>query len=122
MFNIEIYQQNNKGSKTFSATATNVNCETSEQIATEIANFCKAHFELTTKLTKLGIKGQSKSRLKLSQPASFEITCIEDSTKVSFNVANFGEFVGNNLKNKKVNTAIELMVDFTQTFAHLWSA
>lgn len=120
MFNIEIYQQNNKKNKTFSATATNVNAETSEQIAIEIANFCKAHFELTTKLTKLGVKGQSKSRLKLSQPASFKITCVEDNTEVSFELGNFGKFVETNLNNKKVNKAIELMVDFTQTFAHLW--
>lgn len=120
MFNIEIYQTNSKGNKTFSAKATNVNAETSEQIASEITTFCKAHFDTTTKLIKLGVKGQSKSRLKLSQPASFKITCVEDSTEVSFELGNFGKFVETNLKNKKVNTAIELMVDFTQTFAHLW--
>ena len=120
MFNIEIYQTNNKGNKTFSATATNVNCETSEQIAHEIAGFCRAHFDVTKKLINLGVKGQSKSRLKLSQPASFKITCSEDETSVSFEFANFGKFVETNLKNKKVNKAVELMVEFTQTFAHLW--
>lgn len=120
MFNIEIYQTNNKGNRTFTAKATNVNAETSEQIASEIADFCKAHFDTTTKLIKLGVKGQSKSRLKLSQPASFKITCVEDNTEVSFDLANFGKFVESNLKNKKVNQAVELMVDFTQSFAHIW--
>ena len=122
MFKIEIYQTNNEGHKTFNAKAKNVNCETSEQIAVEIATFCKAHFNLTTKLKKVGAKGQSKSSLKLSHAANFEITCIEDDTQVSFEIANFGKFVEENLNNKNVDKAIGLLVEFTQTFAHLWTA
>jgi len=73
-------------------------------------------------LSKLGVKGLSRARVKLSQSANFEIICVDDETSASFEVANFGKFVADNLNNKKVQTAIELLVEHTQNFADRWTA
>jgi hypothetical protein len=119
MFKIEIYQTNTKGQITFSANG-QFNADSSKDIAFEIADFTRETVKTVNKLQKLGVKGLSKARLKMSQPASFKITCVEDETSASFEIYEFGKFVADNLKNKKVETAVEILVDHTQTFADRW--
>jgi len=121
LFQVKITQVNSKGAQTFSAKG-QFNADSGLDIAVEIADFAKSTINTVNKLSKLGVKGLSRARVKLSQSANFEIICVDDETSASFEVANFGKFVADNLNNKKVQTAIELLVEHTQNFADRWTA
>lgn len=121
LFQVHISQVNSKGAQTFSAKG-QFNADSEIDIAVEIADFTKSTVNTINKLSRLGVKGLSRARVKLSQSASFEIICVEDDTRVSFEVANFGKYVSDNLHNKKVQTAIGLLVEHTQNFADRWTA
>ena len=120
-FKIELTQVNKSNELTFQAIANNIVVRSEENLALEMADFCVSSFTLNQKLTKLGVKGLSKNRIKASQPLSVKLTCIAEQTEVSFQIASFGLFLKENLKGKKVQAAFSLLIEHTEKFSHLWS-
>ena len=92
-FKIELKQVNKNNDTTWSAIASGLKVENEVNLASKIADFCKESFNVSNKLQKLGVKGMSKSRVKISQPVTCKLTCIDDDTEVSFELGNFGGLV-----------------------------
>ena len=76
--------------------------------------------ELTQVNKKLGVKGLSKSRVKISQPVTCKLTCTSEDVDVSFSLGNFGGLV-RDLTQNKLGKVFEIQIEFTGKFAHIWS-
>lgn len=119
-FKIELVQVNKQGEKTFEATAKGLKVNDEANLAVEIADFCCDAFDTSNNLQKLGVKGMSKTRVKISQPLTCKLTCIDDDTEVSFELGNFGALV-RDLTKKKLEKVFDIQIGFTQKFAHIWA-
>lgn len=119
-FKIELSQNNSKDVKTFEAVANGIRVRTESNLSSEIADFTKSTIELHEKLSKLGVKGLSKQRIKSSQPLTCKITSIVDDTSISFELNQFGKFAKESSK-KDLKEVISLIIEHNSKFAHLWA-
>ena len=119
-FKIELSQTNAKEVKTFEAVANGINVANESNLSSEIADFTKSTIELHEKLSKLGVKGLSKQRIKASQPLTCKITSIVDNTSISFELNQFGKFAKESSK-KDLKEVISLIIEHNSKFAHLWA-
>ena len=119
-FKIELTQVNKNNEITFQAIANGLKVTSEENLASEIADFCKESFNVSNKLQKLGVKGLSKARVRVSQGVTCKLTCIEDDTQVSFALCGFGGLV-RDLTQKRLEKVFDIQIQFTSKFAHIWA-
>ena len=119
-FKIELVQTNNKGKETFKATCNAIKVNDLQNLSAELADFTKSTVKHINGLQKLGVKGLSGARVKMSQPLACKITAIEDETEVSFEIAQFGSLATSKTE-KTLLKVFLLNLEFTSKFAHLWA-
>ena len=119
-FKIELTQTNGKGNVTFQASANGINVASESNLALEIANFTKDTIILHERLSKRGLKGLSRARIKSSQALNCKITSVIDDMSISFSINNFGNFAKETTE-KNLVEVIDLIINHNSKFAHLWA-
>lgn len=120
-FKIVLAQVNAKGERSKVAVAENINVTSVDNLANEVADFCKGFVELTEKRKAAGIKGYTKGSIRKTSTLVAELTAVEDETTATVRITNFGQWVAAS-KQEAIAAHLADEIDFVQRFSHLWSA